>query len=128
MFVNPGNDTMAKNPSFPPPFGIPIPVDSDGPLMLALLKKLCQSKPQGFTLRLRTAQGNERRGGYLFHLRRDGEKWSILDYRSRVVWQFPTIPELLRFINHTSGRHFDLEMLKVCEEINRTMGEPGAEK
>jgi hypothetical protein len=118
---------MAKNPSFAPPFGTLIVVDSDEPLALPALQKLCDDNPKGFSLRLRTAQGSERRGGYLFHVRKDGDKWTMLDYRSRLIWQFPAVPELLAFINHAAGRLFDPSMLKVCEEINRRMGEPGIE-
>lgn len=117
---------MAKNPSFKAPFGEPIQIDSDGPISLDKLEECCRTRPRGFTMRIRTEQGNNERGGYLFHIKEVDEKFVILDYRKRIVWKFESTKDLLKFLNHAAGRRFDQDMLHVSEEINRTMGDLGA--
>jgi hypothetical protein len=116
---------MAKNPSFPAPFGEPIQIDTDDPISVSAVTELCRSRRKGFSIRLRSGTGNSDRGGYLFHVRMMGSGFTILDYRGRVLHVFNSLVDLRRFINHTAGREFDSEMFEVAEEINLKMGEPG---
>lgn len=90
-------------------------IDTDTPLDAVQLLS-CLGDAPGVSLCVRSAQGPQRRGGYFFHFARAGEQFLLSDFENNPVGPLePT--ELVRFINHVSGRLFDPEMLHFCQSV-----------
>jgi hypothetical protein len=98
--------------------GSPFPVrtiELDRPLTLDDISLQLRDIP-GVSLCVRTAGGHTNRGGYFFHIAKDGADYRIFDISKRIVATL-TPQKLVRFVNHVSGRQFDAEMLVFCQSV-----------
>lgn len=68
------------------------------------------------SLCIRTESGHAERGGYFFHIKNKGNTYQIYDFEKKEVCTFSST-ELVRFINHVTGRQFDPEMLNYCQTV-----------
>ncbi len=89
--------------------------DSDEPVTLAQVIALF-GKKQEISICLRSAAGPAKRGGYFFHIARCEGAFQIYDFEKQPIGKL-TSDHLVRFINHTSGRQFDGEMLLFCQNV-----------
>src|SRR5207302_1342754 len=81
-------------------------------LTIEQLATVCGGRAKGISIRVRTAAGNDRRGGYLFHFAAHDGGFVLFDYRKRHLHRFDSLDELLVFVNHVAGRQFDEAMRK----------------
>lgn len=70
----------------------------------------------GVSLCVRSANGHAQRGGYFFHIKRNGANYQICDFEKNEACAFDAA-QLVRFINHVSGRQFDAEILNHCQTV-----------
>jgi len=117
---------VAKKQSYPAPFGDPVDIETDTAVTIAELTRVCRGRAKGVSIRVRTAAGTDRRGGYLFHFAPHDRGFVLFDYRKRHLHRFDSLDQLLVFVNHVAGRQFDEAILDLCDEINRKVGEAGA--
>lgn len=107
--------TLLKDPLFPIKT-----VDTDIPLTEAKLNGLL--KEPGITLLIRSSEGDPRRGGYYFQIEVNGEQY-ILHPFVKAKDGTPTdvynlsFDELLKLVNHMSGRAFDEDSLTFVREV-----------
>ena len=107
---------MPRNVIGAPPFGMRT-LDSDLPLSLHHLQDAL-GEQLGVSLCIRSANGPDNRGGYFFHFERARTKFLVRDFEKNEIG-FLEPDELVRFINHVSGRQFDADMLTYCQsEVN----------
>ncbi len=106
---------MAKNVIGSSPFVVQT-IDTDGPLVESQITKALGTK-RGMSLCVRTATGPHKRGGYFFHIRRSTSNCvTVLDFENTEVVEL-TFAELVRFVNHASGREFDEDMFQLCQTV-----------
>lgn len=122
---------MARNTIGPAPFGV-YSIESDGPLLLAQITQAVHQSGGSASLCVRSTTGHPDRGGYFFHIERieDGQSFRIYDFERHPVATLEA-QELLRFINHVSGRQFDEQMLVFCQQtvnirLDQIQSEPNA--
>lgn len=120
---------MAQNPLGKTPFPLRI-IDTDRPVALGDLSKLVQSLKGAVTLCIRSEKGHAERGGYFFHIQSvPGQaNFEIVDFGKTAICQLDG-GQLVRFVNHVSGRQFDEEMLTFCQQtVNLRKDQIAAEK
>lgn len=85
---------------------------------LVTLRDLEQTlAPQGMaTISLRSSLGPPDRGGYFFNLRKEGDLFHIFDFEGNEVGTLTSV-QIVRFVNHVSGRLFDQEMFTYCQAV-----------
>lgn len=112
---------MAKNTIGPAPFPPVVTIDKDAPLTAADLNTAIHQRNGGVSLCVRYATGHEKRGGYFFHVRplaNELELFSLFDFEKRHLVDLE-FEEVLRFINHLTGRVFDQATFDLCAtELN----------
>ncbi len=90
-------------------------IETDQPLALDdITSKL--GKARGISLCVRTNSGHKNRGGYFFHIEKTDDDFCIIDFEKNLIAKL-TARQLVRFINHVSGRQFDTEMLTFCQNV-----------
>jgi hypothetical protein len=119
---------MPKNIIGAPPFPVQT-LDKDEALNLEEITAAIGNS-DGVSLCVRSANGPLNRGGYFFHLEPVGDRFSIYDFAGKPIGTLEP-NDLVRFVNHVSGRLFDREMLHYCQtEVNfrqdQTVGETEA--
>ena len=107
----------------PTPLTLPFPplvcIDRNSALDSAgLLAKASRRLKSGISICIRSAAGHPKRGGYFFHVRQEGNAFAVHDFLSVQVAIFNDINELLRFINHASGRQYDEDMWEQSQKMN----------
>jgi hypothetical protein len=98
----------------------PFPLETlelDRPITLEDIRNKL-GKRMGVSLCVRSLKGHENRGGYFFHIEKDKANYRILNFKKDVIGILSP-EQLVRFVNHVSGRQFDEEMLLYCQaEVN----------
>lgn len=105
---------MPRNVIGAPPFGVRT-LDTDVPLTLHHLHDAL-GEQLGVSLCVRSANGPNNRGGYFFHFERAGTQFLVRDFERNVIGTLEP-NELVRLINHVSGRQFDADMLTYCQSV-----------
>jgi len=105
---------MPRNVIGNTPFTLRV-VDSDRPLSSAEISAQLHGQTS-MTLLVRSEAGPANRGGYFFHIERVETGYQIYDFEKSPV-AILEAERLIRFINHTSGRQFDEEMLLFCQSV-----------
>ena len=90
-------------------------IESDQALTLAQITSGLKKAP-GISLCVRTVDGHEKRGGYFFHIENASASYRIFDFEKNEIATL-TPAELVRFVNHVSGRQFDAGMLVFCQSV-----------
>lgn len=115
------NHAMAKNTIGPAPFPPVVTIDKDAPLAAADLRTVMHQRDEGVSVCVRYAAGHEKRGGYFFHIRPlevGQDRFSLFDFEKRHLVDLG-FDQLLRFINHSTGRVFDQATFDLCAtELN----------
>lgn len=107
---------MPRNEIGNTPFSIRT-LDSDQPLTLQHIRENL-GDALGVSLCIRSVNGPTNRGGYFFHFRRNNADFQVLDIENNLIGTLNP-DDLVRFINHVSGRQFDADMLLYCQsEVN----------
>ncbi len=119
----------AKRPAMPTPLQLPFPplvcIDGDTVLDSAtLLAKASHRLKKGISICIRCKEGHPKRGGYFFHVKQAGDLFTLYDFLSEPVAQMNDIDELLRFINHASGRQYDEKMWERSQKMNLRSDSP----
>ena len=113
--------TMAKNTIGPAPFPPVVTIDKDAPLTDAELRSALNQRNGGLSLCVRYATGHKKRGGYFFHIQplaNGHDDFSLFDFEKRHLVDL-RFDEVLRFINHSTGRVFDQKTFDLCAtELN----------
>lgn len=105
---------MPRNIIGEPPFDV-LTIDSDVALNISDIEQAMEDRT-GVSVCVRSATGHERRGGYFFHIERAEQDYNVFDFEKNLVGTLnPT--DLMRFINHVSGRLFDQDMLTYCQSV-----------
>ena len=100
-----------------PPFRPVVPFDTDGLFTMDDLEQVLVENPEGISLCLRYADGNEARGGYFFHFKASSTNKNVLtllDFEDQKIANLEK-PQLVALINHCSGRQYDEESFKFCQ-------------
>ena len=105
---------MPRNIIGAPPFVVRT-LDTDEPLTLAQLQNALGESP-AVSLCVRSVSGPNNRGGYFFHFQRAATGFLVCDFEKNAIGVLEP-PDLVRFINHVSGRRFDPEMLSFCQSV-----------
>lgn len=90
-------------------------LDLDRPITIADIAPLFAAAST-ISLCVRSSNGHEQRGGYFFHINRDGALYHICDFEKSQVSTFDAA-QLIRFINHVAGRQFDAEIFNHCQTV-----------
>ena len=90
-------------------------LDTDTPIKREQIEALL-SNSNAVSVCVRTVNGPAKRGGYFFHVERSSTKFFIRDFEGVRIDELEG-EKLVRFINHASGRLFDLEMLEYCQSV-----------
>jgi len=110
-----GISPMPRNVIGAPPYTIQT-LDSDRPIVLEDITPFLNNEA-GVSFCIRSVNGHEKRGGYFFHIKKNLNLYCISDFEKSKVWDFDAAADLVRFINHVSGRRFDLDMFKFCQDV-----------
>ncbi len=103
------NFSLSRQPRFPT-----VTVDTDDQITAGQIEQLLNGR-QGITLCVRASAGNANRGGYFFCIAKEGEtEYRLETVEGDFVAAF-SLEALTRFINHASGRCFDVDMLEFCQ-------------
>ncbi len=112
---------MAKNTIGPAPFPPVVTIDKDASLTATDLRTVMHQRDGGVSVCVRYAAGHEKRGGYFFHIRPPAigqDRFSLFDFEKRHLVDLE-FDQLLRFINHSTGRIFDQATFDLCAtELN----------
>ena len=103
--------TLQQQPQYPL-----VTIDTDLPICEEQVLNILESRT-GATLCVRSSQGHPKRGGYFFCISKgESEHLIKLETIEGVFIDTFSIPSLIKFINHASGRLFDEEMLSYCQQ------------
>ena len=105
---------MPKNLIGAPPYTIRT-LDLDRPLILDDITPFLNDGT-GVSFCIRSADGHAKRGGYFFHIKKNGNMYNISDFVNNDVCDF-NASNLILFINHVSGRRFDSKMFSFCQLV-----------
>jgi hypothetical protein len=110
---------MARNFIGKPPFPPIRLFDEDRPFSTEDLALITNEHPQGVSICIRYPMGPNKRGGYFFHFQQTGSgEVTLFDFEKKKVKVF-TADELVRFMNHCTGRAFDARSFNLCQsELN----------
>lgn len=90
-------------------------IDTDAPVSLEKLANIL-NECNAITLCIRSAEGDVRRGGYFFCLKNTANRNEIrLETVEGDLIDIVSREWLVRLINHISGRKFDKEVLRHCQ-------------
>jgi hypothetical protein len=79
-----------------------------------------KSRPGGVSVCLRFPGGVDNRGGYFFHFRQGTKMntFELFDFEKKLI-KILNGEDLVKFINHCSGKKFDNDSFLLCQnEIN----------
>lgn len=103
--------------------GVPFPplvlFDDDRLFTTDDLRRIVELRREGVSVCVRYPKGPEKRGGYFFHFRSlpdGGNSLMLFDFEKRELETFST-EQLVRFINHCTGRKFDEESFILCQTV-----------
>jgi hypothetical protein len=121
-------DEMAKKSFTGLPYPPMVRLDQDEPVTVTDLNAVLTKRPAGFSLCVRSAAGNENRGGYFFHIapsRHNSGMYFLVDFDKIVVADSKkaevvfSIDDLCEFINHCTGLAFSERYLLLSQtELN----------
>ncbi len=105
------------------PLKLPFPplvlIESDEPLTWdALLARVRSRIDKGVSICLLTKSGDPNRGGYFFHLRRNGGSVFFSTFDRPDVCQLDAGQDVCLLINHAAGRCYDERMWRLSQRIN----------
>ena len=72
----------------------------------------------GVSLCIVSGEGEDNRGGYFFHLRKDATGFSFSTFDRRNVLTFGSGEECADLMNHASGRRYNEKMWSRCQKAN----------
>lgn len=105
------NFSLQQQPQYPL-----ITIDTDLPICEEQVLSILEYRT-GATLCVRSSQGHPKRGGYFFCISKNETKHMInLETIEGIFIDTFSISELIKFINHASGRVFDEGMLSYCQQ------------
>ena len=110
---------MARRSLGSPPYPPICLVDTDNQLVLDDVQQTRRRWKTGVSLCVRTKHGPPNRGGYFFHFKQSKHatnQFSLCDFEGRHVGDF-SLEDLLDFINHCSGRRFDMKSFIRCQQF-----------
>jgi hypothetical protein len=111
---------MPRNVIGEAPFPPLVLFDDDRLFAADDLRRIAETRGgNGISVCIRYSEGPEKRGGYFFHFRPlpdDGNSFTLFDFERRELGTFSTV-QLVRFINHCTGRKFDEDAFILCQTV-----------
>ncbi|OWV11641.1 hypothetical protein [Fibrobacter sp. UWH1] len=105
------NFELQQQPKYPI-----VTLDTDTPIKDQRLQQLL-TQYGCMTLCVRSLEGETKRGGFFFCLKKDASVNQIaLESMEGELIDYFSLPNLVRFVNHVAGLMFDSEVLNFCQQ------------
>ena len=100
-------------------FGDPVALSGPDEATAQRLQQLASSRPEGVSICLRDARGDERGQGYLFHFRADEDgSVTLCSYDGQDLLRLDGFEFLAKVVRHAAGIEYDTEAWQACEDIS----------